>query len=130
MRKLLPLSCMVLIMLGSCQQPKSEVFEIASKEVNRQCPMIIDEVTTLDSTRYSKQDNSFIYYYTLTGAADKPEASNLVNDYLKQTIPEQIKTSREMETYRKNNVTIVYVYLSEKTQQKQLCLTITPDMYK
>ena len=130
MRKLLPLSCMVLTMLGSCQQPKSEVFEIASKQVNRQCPMIIDEVTTLDSTRYKKDDNTFVYYYTLTGKADTTEASTLYSENLKQTIPQQIKSSKEMETYRNNKVTIVFVYLSEKTQKEHLCLTVTPDMYK
>ena len=129
MKKLLPLSYIAICMFVACQQPKPEVFEIASREVNRQCPMIIDEVTTLDSTRYLKGENTFIYYYTLTGNADNPETSESTFENLKETIPDLIKENREMEIYRNNKVTIVYVYLSERTQQRQLCLTITPDMY-
>ena len=117
-------------MFVACQQPKPEVFENASKEANRQCPMIIDDVTTLDSTRYLKSENTFIYYYTLTGTADNPETSDSINEKLKSTIPDLIKANKEMEIYRNNNVTIVYVYLSERTRQNQLRLTITPDMYR
>ncbi len=130
MKKLLLLSCAVITVLGSCQQTKPEVFEIASKQTNRQCPMIIDEVTTLDSTRYNKTSNTFIYYYTLTGKADNPDSSATMSKYLQENIPRLIKTSKEMEMYRKSDVTIVYVYLSEKTKKEQLCLTVTPEMYE
>lgn len=129
MKKLLPLSCIVFAILGACQQTKPEVFEVASINTNRQCPMIIDEVTTLDSTRYHKPDNTFIYYYTLTGTADNPDSSANMSRYLQQNIPRLIKSSQEMEIYRKADVTIMYVYYSEKTKTEQLCLTITPEMY-
>ena len=130
MRKLLPLSCMALFMLGACQQTKPEFFEIASQETNKQCPMIIDDVTTLDSTRYQKTGNTFIYYYTLTGRADTDSTATMLGSYLQQNIPQILKSSKDMDVFRKADVTMRYVYLSEKTKQEQLNLIFTPEMYK
>ena len=72
MKKILSAVCLTVLTLTSCQQAKQKVFEIASQEVNKQCPMTIDEMTRMDSTSYTGGDNTFTYYYTLTGTADDP----------------------------------------------------------
>ena len=66
MKKIITAVCLTVLVLTSCQQAKQKVFEIASQEVNKQCPMTIDEMTRMDSTSYTGGDNTFTYYYTLT----------------------------------------------------------------
>ena len=50
MKKIITAVCLTVLVLTSCQQAKQKVFEIASQEVNKQCPMTIDEMTRMDST--------------------------------------------------------------------------------
>ena len=66
MKKIITAVCLTVLVLTSCQQAKQKVFEIASQEVNKQCPMTIDEMTRMDSTSYTGGDNTFTYYYTLS----------------------------------------------------------------
>ena len=59
MKKIITAVCLTVLVLTSCQQAKQKVFEIASQEVNKQCPMTIDEMTRMDSTSYTGGDNTF-----------------------------------------------------------------------
>ena len=114
MKKIITAVCLTVLVLTSCQQAKQKVFEIASQEVNKQCPMTIDEMTRMDSTSYTGGDNTFTYYYTLTGAADDPNIAETTQKHLEENLPG----------------IMAYVYLSDKTQQELFRVKVTPDMYK
>ena len=43
MKKIITAVCLTVLVLTSCQQAKQKVFEIASQEVNKQCPMTIEQ---------------------------------------------------------------------------------------
>lgn len=130
MKKIILGACAVLFALASCQQAKQKVFELASDQVNKECPMTIDEMTTLDSTNYVGEGNVFTYFYTLSGAADDSAIVEQMKAELEKTLPETIKNTENMKVYRESDVTIKYVYLSQKTKQELLQITVTPDMYK
>ncbi|MCS3109233.1 hypothetical protein NXW60_15310 [Bacteroides fragilis] len=49
---------------------------------------------------------------------------------LEETLPETIKNTEEMKVYRESDVTIKYIYLSGKTKEELIQVTVTPDMYK
>ena len=76
MKKIILGACAVLFTLASCQQAKQKVFELAAEQVNKQCPITVDEMTRMDSTTYSGKDNTFTYFYTLSGQADDPTMSD------------------------------------------------------
>ena len=130
MKKILSAICLALIILTSCQQAKQKVFEIASQEVNKQCPMKIDDVTRMDSTTYTSKDNTFTYYYTLSGAADDPSAVEATQKQMEEKLTGIIKSTNELKIYREAKVTMLYIYFSEKTQQKLFSVKVTPDMYQ
>lgn len=130
MKKIILGACAVFFALASCQQAKQKVFELASDQVNKECPMTIDEMTTLDSTNYVGEGNVFTYFYTLSGAADDSAIVEQMKAELEKTLPETIKNTENMKVYRESDVTIKYVYLSQKTKQELLQITVTPDMYK
>ena len=130
MKKIILGACAVLFTLASCQQAKQKVFELASEQVNKQCPITVDEMTRMDSTTYSGKDNTFTYFYPLSGQADDPTMSEQLKKSLEETLPETIKNTEEMKVYRESDVTIKYIYLSGKTQEELMQVTVTPEMYK
>ena len=130
MKKIILGACAVLFTLASCQQAKQKVFELASEQVNKQCPITVDEMTRMDSTTYSGKDNTFTSFYTLSGQADDPTTSAQLKKSLEETLPETIKNTEEMKVYRESDVTIKYIYLSGKTQEELMQVTVTPEMYK
>ena len=50
MKKIILGACAVLFTLASCQQAKQKVFELASEQVNKQCPITVDEMTRMMHT--------------------------------------------------------------------------------
>ena len=130
MKKIILGACAVLFTLASCQQAKQKVFELAAEQVNKQCPITVDEMTRMDSTTYSGKDITFTYFYTLSGQADDPTMSEQLKKSLEETLPETIKNTEEMKVYRESDVTIKYIYLSGKTKEELIQVTVTPDMYK
>lgn len=130
MKKIIFAACLIAIGLTSCKQAKQKVFEIASQEVNKQCPMTIDEMTRMDSTSYTGGDNTFTYYYSLTGAADDPQIAEATQKQLTENLPGIIKSTDDLKLYREMDVTMLYVYLSDKTHTELFRVKVTPDMYK
>lgn len=130
MKKIIFTACLIAFGLTSCQQAKQKVFEIASQEVNKQCPMTIDEMTRMDSTSYTGGDNTFTYYYSLTGAADDPQIAEATQKQLTENLPGIIKSTDDLKLYREMDVTMLYVYMSDKTHKELFRVKVTPDMYK
>lgn len=130
MKKIIPVVCLALLILSSCQPAKQKIFELASQEANKQCPMAIDEVTRMDSTSYSSDSNTFAFYYTLTGTADDPDIAEATQEQLTGSLPQIIKSANDLKIYREMDVTMLYVYLSDKTHQELFRVEVTPDMYK
>lgn len=130
MNKIIFTVCLVVLTLTSCQQAKQKVFEVASNELNKQCPMVIDEVTRIDSTTYSGNDNTFIYYYTISGVIDDLNMAEATKKHMEEILPGVIKSNEELKIYRDMNVNMQYIYMSEKTQQELFRVKITPDQYR
>lgn len=130
MKKIILAACAALFTLASCQQAKQKVFELASEQVNKQCPITIDAMTRMDSTKYTGSDNTFTYFYTLSGNADNTEIAGTMKAELEKTLPETIKNTEEMKVYRESDVAINYIYLSDKTKEELFQVTVTPEMYK
>lgn len=130
MKKLFSEHALFFSRLLLANRPKQKVFELAAEQVNKQCPITVDEMTRMDSTTYSGKDNTFTYFYTLSGQADDPTMSEQLKKSLEETLPETIKNTEEMKVYRESDVTIKYIYLSGKTKEELIQVTVTPDMYK
>ena len=49
---------------------------------------------------------------------------------MEEKLPGIIKSTNELKIYREAKVTMLYIYFSEKTQQKLFSVKVTPDMYQ
>lgn len=84
----------------------------AADELNRNLPMMVDDVTRLDST-IPLPGRKFVYKYTIIGV--KPEELDK-NAFIKQKRLELIthyKTSPDMKNFRQNQVELSYFYALE-----------------
>ena len=65
-----------------------------------------------------------------TGTADDPTIAEATQKQLTESLPEIIKNTDDLKIYREMDVTMLYVYLSDKTQKELFRVKITPDLYK
>jgi hypothetical protein len=100
----------------------------AANEINQHLPMMIDSETRIDST-IALPGKTFQYFYTLVNfSKDQLDAEDF-EKRLRSIILNSIKTNSDMENFRKNEVTLVYLY-RDKDGKEFLKFTFSPDDYK
>ena len=93
--------------------PYDEVLKRNSGEMNKKCPITIDEGTRLDSTS-AGPGRRFTYCYTLTRqVADSIDVKSL-NANLRPMLIGNLKTNKSLELLRKNKTNMVYRFFDRK----------------
>jgi len=122
----------LLYLMASCFSCGNDSFDKVlmktAQEINKNCPMMIDKDTRLDTT-LGGPGNRFTYYYTLINyGADDLDTEKFIS-LMKPRLLNNVKTNKDMETFRKKNVEIVYVYRS-KDQKEIGRIILSPSDYK
>ncbi|MFL9838864.1 hypothetical protein ABS768_15250 [Flavobacterium sp. ST-75] len=78
-------------------------------EINKECPVKVDRITTLDSTVFEKDPLSIEYYYTLDVANNKVNLKEAKNR-LEVNAQKGLDADDGMEVFRKHNVELNYNY--------------------
>jgi hypothetical protein len=100
----------------------------AASEINKTCPIMVDQYTRLDNV-LAMPDNACQYNYTLVNI-DKSEVNlDIVKKYIKPGLINNVKTSPDLKIYRDNKTTMVYNY-RDKNGVFILKYSVTPDMYE
>ncbi|MFY7788388.1 MAG: hypothetical protein ACOVQA_11000, partial [Thermoflexibacteraceae bacterium] len=100
----------------------------AASEINKSCPIMVDQETRLDNT-VALPNNSFQYNYTLVNMVKSDVNIEALREYLQPIITNNIKTSPDMKLYRENKVIMLYQY-KDKNGEFIFKLTLTPDTYQ
>ena len=98
-----------------------------SEEVNKQCPMMVDEVTRLDSTEIGS-DKTFIYYYTLTNKEKTDKDLEEMKKFLTYQIIHNVRTNEQLKTMRDNGVSVRYNY-QDKNLEHLFEINVTKEDY-
>jgi len=95
--------------------------------MNRQCPIMVDEITRLDSCRYNSSSKEAGYYYTITDKSmlDLDNFKNQITDVLK----ENLKSNEDVGFFRMYNVAITYKY-ADSEGKEITTVKILPEDYK
>lgn len=101
--------------------------EVAS-ELNKNCPMMVDNITRLDNA-VALPDNVFQYNYTLLGMSKESINIDDAKQRLEPNIINFVKTNPDMKTFRDNETTINYAY-KDMSGVFLFTISITPDQYK
>jgi hypothetical protein len=112
----------------SPQQSIDEQLKMISAQVNKQCPIVIDAETRLDSTA-TDTDRMIIYYYTLTQQLKANINIEEARQFLTYQIINYIRTKDEMRFMRENDVNFRYKY-HDKEFASVLDILVTKSDYK
>lgn len=101
--------------------------EVAS-EINKTCPIMVDQDTRLDNT-VAMPNNIFQYNYTLVNMVKSEVNSEDLKNYIEPVLINTIRTNPDMKIYRDNKITLAYNY-KDKNGVFILKINITPDHYQ
>ena len=101
---------------------------MAASELNKTCPIMIDQDTRLDNA-VALPDNAFQYNYTLINIERSQVNVDTLKKYIEPEIINSVKTSPDLKFYRDNKTTMVYYY-RDRNGIFILKLYITPDKYE
>ena len=104
-----------------------KVMIYAASEVNKMCPIMVDEYTRLDNA-VALPGNIFQYNYTLVDIAKDEVNLDTVRKYIEPRIINNVKTNPDLKIYRDNKTTMTYYY-KDKNGVFVHKLSVTPDLY-
>lgn len=100
----------------------------AASELNKTCPIMIDQYTRLDNA-IAMPNNALQYNYTLVNLEKAEVVLDTVKKYLNPTIIKNVKTNPDLKAYRDNQTTMIYYY-RDKNGEFVYKLIVTPEMYQ
>ena len=99
----------------------------AAQEINKSCPIMVDEETRLDSASVFS-DNTLQYNYTLINWTKDSIDLESFESYMQPVILNNVKTSSDMKIYRDNKTSIAYSY-NDMNGEFVSKILITADQY-
>jgi len=106
---------------------EGQMVEIAD-ELNRACPIMVDNETRLDSAS-TQSNKTFQYHYTLINMEKDSVDITELEDYLEPIILHNLRTSSDLKVFRNNNVTMTYQY-QDMNEAFLFELVFLPEQYK
>lgn len=103
------------------------MMQVAS-ELNKTCPIMVDEYTQLDNA-VALPNNTFQYNYTLVYLTKEEVNLDTVKKYIEPLILNNIRTNPDMKYFREKKATIVYSY-KDKLGVFVHKYAVTPAMYQ
>jgi hypothetical protein len=104
-----------------------QVMMKAASEINKSCPMMVDQETRLDNS-VALPDNIFQYNYTLVNMEKATTDISYLENYLRPTLINTVKTNPDMKINRDNKTTMGYYY-KDKNGEFLFKILVTPDLY-
>ena len=105
----------------------SQLIKVAN-EINKNCPMMVDQHTRLDNTM-GGPGNSFAYIYTLVNHEATELDIKSIKENLTPFLINMVKTSEEMKSFRENKVSLKYSY-RDKSGVFLFSILINPEDYE
>ncbi len=109
------------------QLPFNEFMLETAKNINEDCPKMIDEHTRLDDV-LAMPPNELIYNYTLVNIDMDDVNINNVTPSLEAMLLKTVKENNEFKIFRENRTTITYRYF-DKEGLFMVKIDITPEKY-
>lgn len=110
---------------------KADEYYDMAKAVTEQCPMEVDELTTLTKLEYKEELHALIYTYLFSGSVYE-ELDAQKWDIVRQTaadmLKEKLKANQLASHVRNDNLTLVYVY-KDKNDKELFAVTLEPGGY-
>nr|WP_319397652.1 hypothetical protein [uncultured Carboxylicivirga sp.] len=80
-----------------------------ASNLNKECPMMVDQETRLDNA-IALSNDVFQYNYTLVNIRKDSIDLEAFNNYMKPMLVNNVKTSPDLKVFRDHNITLAYQY--------------------
>lgn len=110
----------------SSEKPVEEQLQALSSGLSEKCPVMVDDITRLDSVR--SEGLVLNYFYTLVDADKDMGDFAGVRPQIEAQILEQVKTNPDMKALRESRVTFGYIYY-DRNGKRLFEFKITPGQY-
>ena len=114
------------LLLTSCQESLEDRCEREAKEYTKKnCPVKLDNNTTLDSLTFERASHTLHYYYRLTGTADREDILQEIDAV--GSLKEELKNTTTLRVYKEKKYRFAYTFHSEKDPKKVLLEVVFTD---
>jgi hypothetical protein len=104
-----------------------QVMMEAASEINKSCPMMVDQDTRLDNA-VALPANIFQYNYTLVNLEKAKTDVSQIENYLTPILINNVKTNPDMKINRDNKTTMGYYY-KDRNGEFLFKILVTPELY-
>ncbi len=91
------------------------------------CPLVIDQITRLDSAK-AFPDHTIKHYYTLNTSKENVDLNMLKENVIKNTINE-IQNNPQLKPFKGEKITYIQIY-SDKDGNEISTITVKPEDYE
>lgn len=97
--------------LFSGKSSPEKILKTTSEEINKKCPMKVDDETRMDNCEV-KDKNTLQYNYTILSQNKDSLTVNInyVKEFVKKKAQNNLDTSPKMQDFRNNNIVLAYYY--------------------
>ena len=110
---------------------KAALYHTMAKTVTEQCPIEVDEVTTLTRLEYKEEQHALVYTYLLSGSVYEELSAQkwaVVQKAAAEMLKEKLKTNQLSSQARADSLTLIYIY-TDKNGKELFSVTLLPDEY-
>lgn len=110
---------------------KADLYQAMAEGVTKQCPMELDEATTLTKLDYKEERHALAYTYLFSGGIyeDMNEQSwAIVQKTAENTLKEKLKSNQMIYQIRADGLTLIYIY-TDKNGKELFSVTLLPGEY-
>ena len=116
----------ITLLLASCQESLEDRCAREAQEYTRKnCPIPMDNNTTLDSLTFERDTHTLHYHYKLTGFADQDSIVKKIDAV--NVLKKELKNTTTLKLYKDNHYRFAYTFRSEKDPEKILIDVVFTD---
>ena len=116
---------------GETANTKADTYHALARAVTEQCPMKVDESTTLTKLEYREEQHALAYTYLFFGGVYEDmnaQSWAVVQKTTKSMLKEKLKTNQMLYQIRKDGTTLIYIY-TDKNGKELFSVTLQPGDY-
>lgn len=110
---------------------KAGLYRAMAERVTKQCPVEVDEATTLTKLEYKAEQHALVYTYLFSGGVYEDMNEQIwamIQKAAESMLKEKLKTNQMLYQIRKDGTTLIYIY-TDKNGKELFSVTLQPGDY-
>lgn len=110
---------------------KAGLYRAMAERVTKQCPVEVDEATTLTKLEYKEEQHALVYTYLFSGGVYEDMNEQIwamIRKATESMLKEKLKTNQMLYQIRKDGTTLIYIY-TDKNGKELFSVTLQPGDY-